>query len=131
MTPVHNVADIEGVITSIGNEPNAGMIVMPNTFTLMHRQRIATVAAERKVPAMYPYRAFAAAGGLMAYGADLSDAFRRAASYVDRILKGTKPGELPVEAPTKFELVLNLKAARTLGLTAPQHLLVAADEVIE
>jgi putative ABC transport system substrate-binding protein len=131
VTPVHEAADIDGTIASLADGPDTGMIVMPNTFTLVHRHRIAAAAAERGLPAIYPYRAFAAAGGLMSYGADLEDAFRRAASYVDRILKGVNPGELPVEAPTKFELVLNLKVARALGLTPPQRLLVAADEVIE
>jgi putative ABC transport system substrate-binding protein len=105
--------------------------VLANPTATVHLERIVTAAARHRVPAMYPYRYFAAAGGLIAYGVDNLDLYRRAADYVDRILKGAKPAELPVQQPTKFELVVNLKTARELGLTASPALLARADEVIE
>ena len=130
-SPVHEPADIDRAVAALAREPGAGMLVMPNAFTIMHRERITAAAAGLRVPAVYPLRTFAAAGGLMAYGADVGDIFRRAATYVDRVLKGSRPGELPVQAPTKFELVINAKAAGALGLTVPPTLVARADEVIE
>ena len=105
--------------------------MLPDVSTLHHRDLIIARAAQRRLPAVYPFRYFAVSGGLVSYGYDVIDTYRQIASYVDRILRGTKPEDLPVQAPTKFELVINLKTARSLGLTVPQTLLVAADEVIE
>ena len=104
---------------------------MPDTFTTVHRKLIVSLAAQHRVPTIYTFRYFAAEGGLISYGSDTNDLFRRAASYVDRILKGVKPAELPVQAPMKFELVINLKTAEALGLTIPPTLLIQADEVIQ
>ena len=104
---------------------------MPDSFTNAHRVEITSLAARYHLPAVYPYRSFAEVGGLLSYGVDLTDNLRRAAAYADRILKGEKPGELPVQAPVKFELVINLKAARALGLDVPAQLQQLADEVIE
>jgi putative ABC transport system substrate-binding protein len=106
-------------------------VVVQSTFTLAHRKQLATLAAKHRLPAMYGSSEFVEAGGLMSYGADALDMYRRAASYVDRILKGAKPGELPVEQPSKFELAVNLKAAKALGLTFPPSVLVRADQVVE
>ncbi len=108
-----------------------GLIVNPDPLTVRHRARIVELAAKSKVPAMYGFPEFVHAGGLMAYGPNMPDLFRRAADYVDKIIKGAKPGDLPVEQPTKFELVINLKTAKALGLTIPQSLLLRADQVIE
>jgi putative tryptophan/tyrosine transport system substrate-binding protein len=105
--------------------------VMPDIFILAHREQILALADRHRLPAAYAYRLFAASGGLLSYGTDLADLFRRAARYVDRILTGTKPAELPVQQPTKFELVINLKTAKTLGLNVPLSLQAGADEVIE
>lgn len=124
-------ADIEAVITKLGGEAGAGLIVMPETSNLVYRDTICAFAARYRVPTIYPFRFFVAAGGLLSYGIDSADMFRGTASYVDRILRGGKPDELPVQLPTKFEMVVNLQAAKALGLTVPQSLLVAADEVIE
>jgi putative ABC transport system substrate-binding protein len=129
--PVHNAADIDAAITALTKEPGAGLIVMPDVFVLAHREQMLALAKQHRMPAAYAYRLFAASGGLMSYGTDLVDLFRRAAPYVDRILRGAKPAELPVQQPVKFELVLNLKTARTLGLTVPDKVLALADEVIE
>ena len=104
---------------------------MPDSFTDANREEIVSLAARYHLPAVYAYRFFAERGGLLSYGADLSDNFRRAADYVDRVLKGEKPADLPVQAPTKFELVINLKTAKALGLTVPPTLLASADDVIE
>ena len=104
---------------------------MTDSFTSTHRAEITSLAARYRLPAIYPFRFFAQLGGLLSYGNDLLDNFRRAAGYADRILRGAKPSELPVQAPVKFELVINIKTAKVLGLTVPQTLLVAADEVIE
>ena len=104
---------------------------MPEPFTIAHRVEITSVAARYRLPAVYPYRFFTAVGGLLSYGNDLVDNFRRAATYADRILKGANPSELPVQAPVKFELVINLKTAKALGLDVPLHLQQRADEVIE
>ena len=131
VAPVHNTSELESVVAAQAHEPNGGLIVMPDTFMNEHRSEITSLAARYRLPVVYPYRAFAESGGLLSYGDDLSDNFRRAASYVDRILKGEKPGELPVQAPVKFELVINLKAAKALGLDVPAHLQQRADEVIE
>jgi putative tryptophan/tyrosine transport system substrate-binding protein len=128
---VHDAQEIEPVIATQAREPNSGLIVIPETFTIARRAEIASVATRHRLPAVYPYRLFADAGGLLAYGDDLTDNFRRAASYVDRILKGTKPNELPVQAPVKFELVINMKTAKALGLDVPVHLQQLAEEVIE
>jgi putative ABC transport system substrate-binding protein len=105
--------------------------VMPDAFTDNHREEITQLAARHRLPAVYPFRSFARAGGLVSYGNEQLDNFRRAATYVDRILKGEKPSELPVQAPVKFELVINLKTAKAIGLTVPPTLIARADEVIE
>jgi putative ABC transport system substrate-binding protein len=127
--PVHNDAEIESAITTL--VPGTGLIVMPDIFILAHREQILALADRHRLPAAYAYRLFAASGGLLSYGTDLTDLFRRAPRYVDRILTGTKPAELPVQQPTKFELVINLKTAKTLGLNVPLSLQAGADEVIE
>ena len=129
--PVRDKSELEPVIAAQAREPNAGLIAMPDSFTDTHRVEITSLAARYRVPAVYPFRLFAEAGGLLSYGLDRSDNFRRAATYVDRILKGEKPSELPVQAPVKFDLVINLKAAKALGLEVPPQLLGRADEVIE
>jgi putative tryptophan/tyrosine transport system substrate-binding protein len=129
--PVHNELDVESAITALGREPGGGLIMMPDSFNIIHRMRIIALAARYKSPAISPYRFVVTEGGLMSYGVDQVDLFRRAAGYVDRIFRGAKPAELPVQAPTKFEMAINLKTAKSLGLTVPQTLLVAADEVIE
>ena len=109
----------------------SALIVVEDSLFISHRARIVTLAAKSRLPAMYFLREFVDAGGLMSYAADLSDLFRRAATYVDKILKGAKPADLPVEQPTKFELVINLKTAKALGLTIPQSVLIRADQVIQ
>ena len=129
--PVHNASEIESVITALAREPGVGLIVMPDSFNIVHRERIIALAAQNKLPAISPYQFMVAEGGLMSYGIDVVDLFRRAAAYIDRILKGEKPADLPVQAPTKFALVINLKTAKALGLTIPPTLLARADEVIE
>jgi len=128
---VRDAAEIERGITTFGQGSNSGMIVSGSPAQSAHRDLITSLAAKHRLPAIYNARFFAAAGGLISYGADFNDQSRRAASYVDRILKGEKPVDLPVQAPTKYELVINLKAARALGLTVPPTLLARADEVIE
>jgi ABC-type uncharacterized transport system substrate-binding protein len=129
--PVHDTSELEAVIAAQAREPNGGLIVMPDTFMDAHRVEITSLAARYRLPAVYPFRQFTAAGGLLSYGDDLIDNFRRAPTYVDRILKGAKPSELPVQAPVKFELVINLKTAKALGLDVPPLLQQRADEVIE
>jgi len=128
---VHNTADIERTMAALGGEPGGGLIVVPDNFTTVNRKLIVSLAAQYRVPAIYPYRYFCNDGGLMAYGVDLIDLFRRAASYVDRVLKGAKPADLPVQSPTKFEFVINMKTANALGLTVPSILRTAVDAVIE
>jgi putative ABC transport system substrate-binding protein len=128
---VHHAADIEHEIAEFARTPNGGLIVPPDTATIHHRELIVGLAAKHRLPAVYSFREFVIDGGLMHYATDITDIFRRSASYVDRILRGAKPAELPVQAPTKFELVINLKTAKALGLTVPLPLLGRADEVIE
>jgi putative tryptophan/tyrosine transport system substrate-binding protein len=127
---VHNAAEIDGALAAAAG-PGGGLIVGPDNFTSEHHKRITALAAEYHLPAVYPLRLFVASGGLMVYGIDLVEQARQAASYVDRVLRGVKPSDLPVQAPTKFELVINLKTAKALGLTVPQTLLARADEVVE
>jgi putative ABC transport system substrate-binding protein len=127
---VHSDVEIETAITSLGREPGGGLVA-PSTFTNMHHVRIISAAAQNNVPAVYFGASFVRDGGLLSYGVDNEDLWRRAAAYVDRILRGAKPGDLPVQFPTKFEMVVNLKTAKALGLTVPQSILLRADEVIE
>jgi putative tryptophan/tyrosine transport system substrate-binding protein len=129
--PIHNDAEIETVITSLGHNPGSGLVVIGDSFLVAHRKPIIFAAARNNIPAVYFHAVFARDGGLLSYGPDNADIFRRAASYVDRILRGVKPAELPVQVPIKFERVINLKTAKALGLTVPLTLQVAADEVIE
>jgi putative ABC transport system substrate-binding protein len=129
--PVHDISEVESVIGAQAREPNTGLIAMPDSFADAHRVEITALAARYRVPAVYPFRFFAEAGGLLSYGLDRTDNFRRSASYVDRILRGEKAADLPVQAPTKYELVINLKTARALGLDVPLQLQQLADEVIE
>jgi putative ABC transport system substrate-binding protein len=129
--PVHSDVEIEMAIIGLGREPGGGLLVPPDVFMLMHRAPIISSAARNNVPAIYGQSDFARDGGLLSYGFDPVDNFRRAASYVNRILRGEKPGDLPVQFPTKFEMVLNLKTAKALGLTVPPSILLRADEVIE
>lgn len=129
--PVRDKSEIETVMATLAERPNGGLVVMPDSFLIAHRAEITSLAARYHVPAVYPFRFFAEVGGLLAYGVDLSDNFGRAALYADRILKGEKPGELPVQGPAKFEFVINLKTAKALGLEAPPTLIARADQVIE
>jgi putative tryptophan/tyrosine transport system substrate-binding protein len=129
--PVHSDAEIETAIKALGREPGGGLVVMPDVFMIVHRVPTILAAARNNVPAVYDLSAFARDGGLLSYGVDRVDTFRRAATYVDRILRGAKPVELPVQLPTKFELAVNLKTAKSLGLTVPQSIVLRADEVIE
>jgi putative tryptophan/tyrosine transport system substrate-binding protein len=124
-------ADIDGAFAAIAQSPGGGLIVMPNSFTAVHRDRIVAQAARFRIPTVYPRVISVKAGGLLGYGVDVPDMFRRAASYADPILRGAKPADLPVQQPTKFELAINLNTAKTLGLTVPRTLLALADEVIE
>jgi putative ABC transport system substrate-binding protein len=129
--PVHSDVEIETNIVALGSEPEGGLIVMPEVFTYTHRAPIISAAARKNAPAVYAQSEFVKDGGLLSYGVDPVDIFRRAASYVDRILRGAKPGDLPVQFPAKYEMVVNLKTAKALGLTVPQSILLRADEVIE
>lgn len=129
--PVASVADIERLLRSHGARPGAGLVVMPDGFMLNNSALVVDLANAMRIPAIYPFRLFATMGGLMAYGVDGADLNLRAASYVDRILKGEKPSDLPVQAPTKYETIINLKTARALGLTVPAALQVGADDIIE
>jgi ABC-type uncharacterized transport system substrate-binding protein len=124
-------AEIERAVEAFVRGPNGGLMVMPDITTTNHRNLIVALAERHRLPAIYPFRFFAVSGGLMSYGTDIGDVFRRAAGYVDRILKGAKVGELPVQTPAKLELVMNLRAAKALGITMPPLLLARADEVIE
>jgi putative tryptophan/tyrosine transport system substrate-binding protein len=129
--PVHNTFEIERTLDGLARGANNGLLVLPDNFTTVHRQLIISLSARYGIPTIYPFRYIPAEGGLISYGIDVADLHRRAASYVDRILKGAKPAELPVQAPIKFILVINLKVAKTLGLTVPLRLQTSADEVIE
>src|SRR5215471_9635523 len=128
---VRDPADVDRLFDALAREPNGGLIVLPDISMTNYREAIVALAARHRVPAIYPLRVFAASGGLMTYGTDVTEVFRRAAAYVDRILKGTSPGKLPIQAPTEYELVINLKTAKVLGLDVPPSLLARADEVIE
>jgi putative tryptophan/tyrosine transport system substrate-binding protein len=129
--PVQVTEDIARVIETFAPRSAVGMIVIPTALTVGHRETIIALAARYRVPAIYPFRFFATIGGLASYGSDTEDLMRRTAQYADRILKGTKPSDLPVQAPTKFAFVVNLGTAKALGLTVPDALLATADEVIE
>jgi putative ABC transport system substrate-binding protein len=129
--PVHSDVEIETAIIALRREPGGGLFVMPDAFTSVHRMPIISAAARNNVPAVYWSSIFARDGGLLSYGPDLRDNFRRAATYVDRILRGAKPGDLPVQLPVKYEMAVNLETANALGLTVPQSILLRADEVIE
>jgi putative ABC transport system substrate-binding protein len=129
--PVHSDIEIEAAINALGGEPRGGLISPGGPFMVQHRAPIILAAARNNVPAVYNQSTFARDGGLLSYGPDVIDTFRRAATYVDRILRGTKAGDLPVQFPTKFEMVVNLKTAKALGLAVPQSILLTADEVIE
>ena len=133
VTPVNvrDAGEIERAITAFARSPNGGLIVTGSTLAGVHRDLIITLAARYKLPAVYFARYFVVGGGLISYGPEFVDQYRQAASYVDRILKGEKPADLPVQAPTKYELVINLRAAKALGLAVPDSLLALADEVIE
>jgi putative ABC transport system substrate-binding protein len=127
---VHNDVEIERVISMVGSEPASGLLVLPDSHNIVHRKLIIKLAAQYRLPAIYYFRYFATDGGLISYGPDEIDLFRRAAGYVDRILKGTNPSDLPVEIPRKWEFAINLKTAKALGLTIPPSIMVQADEVI-
>jgi putative ABC transport system substrate-binding protein len=128
---VHSVAEVEAVMTKLGREGGAGLIIMPDTFMAVNRETIVSLANCNRLPTIYPARVFVTDGGLMCYGIVWADLLRGAAAYVDRILRGAKPNELPVQLPTKFELIINLKTAKALGLGVPPSLLATTDEVIE
>ena len=128
---VHSDAEIETVITSLGREPGGGLVVMPDSFLGMHHAQIISLAARNNIPAVYSDSFYSRDGGLLSYGPNRVDNYRRSASYVDRILRGAKPADLPVQLPVKFEMVLNVKTAKALGLTVPPSILLRADEVIE
>jgi putative ABC transport system substrate-binding protein len=129
--PVHDAAEIESAIVKFAGEPNSGLLVLPDTTTRTHHRLIVTLAAQNRLPAIYDVRDIVVDGGLISYGVDVADLIRRAASYVDRVLKGAKPAELPVQLPTKFELVINIQTAKALGLEVSSQLQQRADEVIE
>jgi putative tryptophan/tyrosine transport system substrate-binding protein len=129
--PCHDDAEVEALIAGLAREERGGLLVLPENFNIVHRDVIITLATRYRLPAVYSYHFFTAIGGLMSYGIDPDDLFRRAASYVDGILKGAKPADLPVQNPNKFELVINLKTAQALGITVAPSLLGNADEVIE
>ena len=135
MTPiaaaVRAADDLDRVFDALAREANGGLMVLPDIGMTNHREALIALAAHHRVPAVYPFRYFAASGGLMSYGTDMAEVFRRAAGYVDRILKGEKPADLPIQSPTKYELVINLKTAKALGLAIPPTLLALANEVIE
>jgi putative tryptophan/tyrosine transport system substrate-binding protein len=128
---IRDAAEIESAVNALAGEPGTGVVVLANPITNRHRSLILQLVADRRLPTIYPFRYFAEEGGLMSYGVDATGQFYQAASYVDLIMKGSKPADLPVQQPTKFELVINLKTAKALGLTVPPTLLARADEVIE
>jgi putative ABC transport system substrate-binding protein len=129
LAPVQDASEVERVVA--GLEAGGGLMVLPSVFAVVHRELITAQAARHRVPVIYPFRHYAVSGGLMSYGSIPADAYRQAAGYIDRILRGTKPDELPIQAPTRFELVINLKTAAALGLTVPMILQMTADDVIE
>jgi putative tryptophan/tyrosine transport system substrate-binding protein len=129
--PVRTAAEVEAVVASLARDGDGALVVIPDPFTIAHREAIISAAASHRIPAIYSYRVFADDGGLMAYSADIAEQYRGAAGYVDHILKGAKPADLPVQEPTKYDLVINLKTAKELGLEIPHNLLVIADGVIE
>jgi putative tryptophan/tyrosine transport system substrate-binding protein len=129
--PLRNATEIEPAIIEFARISNSGLVILSDPFVVTHRGLVMGLAARHRLPAIYPFRYIAMAGGLVSYGVDVADSYQRMATYVDRILRGAKPADLPVEAPTKFELVINLKTAKALGLTVPATLLGRADEVIE
>jgi putative ABC transport system substrate-binding protein len=128
---VSNAAEVERSLEEFAREPDGGLIVLPSPIASIHSNLIIGLAARHRIPAVYPFRFYASDGGLVSFGIDPADLFRRAALYVDRILRGEKAADLPVQAPTRYELVVNLKTAKSLGLTVPPTLLATADEVIE
>ncbi len=128
---VHSAAEIESAIVKLGSKPGGALITVPDNFLTFHRDLLVALTAKYKIPAIYPYRYFAEAGGLLSYGVDVIDLFRSSADYVDRILRGANPATLPVQAPKKFEMVINLKTAKALGINVPRVVLAAADEIIE
>jgi putative tryptophan/tyrosine transport system substrate-binding protein len=128
---VHNAVEIERALEQVARESDSALLVLPDLFNVTNRQSIIALAARHRLPAVYPFRYFVTSGGLMSYGTELLDTYRQAASYVDRILKGERPSDLPVQLPTAFELVINLKTAKALGLDVPPTLIARADEVIE
>jgi putative tryptophan/tyrosine transport system substrate-binding protein len=129
--PCRDGSELAAMMAALGREDRGGFLALPSIFTDKHRDQIVALAAQHRLPAVYPYRFFAAIGGLMSYGIDQADLYRRTPAYVDRILKGDKPADLPVQSPTKFELVINMNTAKRLGLTIPPALLTRADEAIE
>ena len=129
--PVHSVAELEKVIVDLGREPGSGFIAMADFFLFINRETAISLAARNHVPAVYPWRDVVAAGGLLSYGPDLADIVRRAAPYIDRVLRGEQPANLPVQVPTKFEIAVNLRAAKALGLEVPPSILLSADQVID
>jgi putative ABC transport system substrate-binding protein len=131
VVPVHNDAEIETAVIALGREPGGGLVVVPDVFNQAHRVPIISAAARNNIPAVYIASEFVRDGGLLSYGPDRVDTFRGGASYVDRILRGAKPGDLPVQFPTKFEMAVNRKTATALGLSVPPSILLRADEVIE
>jgi len=131
LSPVHNSGEMENVITALAREPGSGLIILPSAPITANIKLLIALTAQYRIPAIYPFGSYAKQGGLVAYGVELDDLFRRAAGYVDRILKGEKPAELPLQAPTRYELVINLKTAKELGITVPAAVLARADEVIE
>lgn len=128
---VHSAAEIESAIVKLGGKPGGALIAVPDNFLTFHRDLLVALAAKYKIPAIYPYRYFAEAGGLLSYGVDVVDLFQSSADYVDRILRGANPGTLPVQAPKKFEMVINIKTAKALGIEVPRDILAAADDIIE
>ena len=128
---VHDASGIENAVTTLGRESGSGLVLVPDNFMSVHRDLIISLTAQFRIPAIYPYRYFAEAGGLVSYGVHAIDQFRHASGYVSRILRGAKPADLPVQAPTKFELVINLRTAKALGIMIPRILLAGAEQVIE
>jgi putative ABC transport system substrate-binding protein len=129
--PVRDTSELKSAIAAQAQAPNGGLVVMTDSFLVAHREEIVSLAARYRLPVVYPFGFFVELGGLLSYGNDLLDSFRRAATYADRILKGATPNELPVQAPVKFELVINLKTSKALGLNVPSTLLAIADKVIQ